>query len=197
MKAKIFKKVPIKPQTEYASREEYPDGGCVACYNCGDGRTIEHFPDDPTQPDGLSPFCDRCDSRVRQAIATQDFEGQNKAPKETRAQVSARMRRAAAMAADEVKAEPTFDMTPPDEDLSDGPVSDGEDADDEIPDGDQGETLNSGEVTAGASLVIESEGLDLAEIPGRSSDGKVGMPEIDAWKVNQELHEDQGQEDQD
>jgi len=177
MKAKIFKKVPIKPQTEYASREEYPDGGCVACYNCGDGRTIEHFPDDPTQPDGLSPFCDRCDSRVRQAIATQDFEGQNKAPKETRAQVSARMRRAAAMAADEVKAEPTFDMTPPD--------------------GDQGETLNSGEVTAGASLVIESEGLDLAEIPGRSSDGKVGMPEIDAWKVNQELHEDQGQEDQD
>lgn len=197
MKPKVFKTVPIKAQTEFASREEYHAGSCLRCANCEDGRPVEKFPDDETQPDGVSPFCDRCDTRVRGKIATHKFEAGEEAPAESRAQASARIRRAAAMEAKAMKDAPAPE---------DPPVEEPRDDQDQGDQGDQGEAqrhdgepmpVNNGEMTAGAKLVIETEGLDLASIPGRKDDLKVGVPEVNAWKEAKDLAEGSSDEQDD
>ena len=209
MKAKKFTSVPIKPQGEFASREEYQEGACLRCDNCGDGRLVRSFPDDPKQPDGVSPFCDRCDSRVRQAIAAHQFAAGTPAPTESRAQVAARMRKAAADAAAaqaaEGKATIPNDANPlktPDPTEESEPTPAGE----EPTEGEEQEAarhdgepvaLNSGEMTNGAKLAIEANGYDLSLIVGRVSDGKVGIPEVEAWKDAQELEPDEEPEEED
>lgn len=50
-------------------RKEYPAGFCKRCASCKAARPISHFPDDPTQPDGISPWCDWCDSAKRAEMA--------------------------------------------------------------------------------------------------------------------------------
>ena len=45
------------------------------------------------------------------------------------------------------------------------------------------EPLNNGEATPGALRMIKDEGLELAEIPGRERDMKVGIPEVQAYKA--------------
>ena len=222
--SKKFTTVPTKAQTEFASREEYPPGSCLRCANCGDGRLIKNFPADETQPDGVSPFCNRCDSRIRQAIATQDFEARQKGgkPVETREQVAARMRRAAAQEAQAVKdaknssdpiSEDDSELpsdTPTEEVTSDDSLGQEPEAEPtEEPDppeaepqeaakyGDRSAALNSGQMTDGARLRIEAEGFDLSQIPGRKDDGKVGIPEVEAWLSSQELYEEVEDEDED
>lgn len=58
---------------------------------------------------------------------------------------------------------------------SEEPTVDEKEADDE--------PLNNGEATPGALRMIKDEGLELAEIPGRERDMKVGIPEVQAYKA--------------
>jgi len=160
-----------KKPTEFRSREAYPKGSCLRCANCGAVHTVEQFPDAPEheQPDGISPYCQGCNGRLRSKAAAEA----DAPPVKTREQAAAEM--AAQMAEVPKEAPPVVESA---ENVdADGqpnpPDADGEPADD----------LNNGMVTPGAQVRLDADkSLVLKAIPGRSPDGKVGVPEIEAYR---------------
>ena len=174
----------IKQPTEFENREAYPEGACLRCSNCNAVRKVERFPDAPPgeQPDGVSPYCQGCDNRVRALV-----ESKKLPPPRTRAEAQADM------AAQMAKVPKESPVEEPKSVHNGRALLDDEDA------GDQGEAqradgrpvgeappadiVNSGQVTPGAQALLDADpSLDLKMIPGRESDRKVGVPEIEAHR---------------
>ena len=153
----------MKKPGEFTCRGDCGPGHHMRCVNCNAVREVKNFPDDPEQPDGISPYCDGCNSRVR-ALAAAAAEVP---PVRTREEAAADMTSQAA-------AVPKSAPPPAEEPPSGEPVHDGRSLID----------LNSGRVTPGAQALLDAdESLVLKMIPGRGSDGKVGAPEVHAYRA--------------
>ena len=178
---------------EYTCREDYPEGFHRRCIECAEGRPISKFPDDPDEPDGISQACSHCDRKVKARKAA------------TAAKDAARADMRAQQAAI-----PTDDLGPPEVIESPGSlqpvfddadhgvvgvdVTDPGDAEPEPPVEGEGDVqeqeqtsaaVNNGEATRAAKDIIEDEGLDLVEIPGREGDGRVTVAEVRAFMATE------------
>ena len=152
-------------QLPFTSRTDYPDGYHKKCATCEEGRPVDKFPDDVEQPDSVSIHCNHCHAGVKAAEA------------QTAGDEAARDRLAASMAAvstEGLKPPAPVEEVPPE------PVEPKPESEEEA------KPINNGSASKTAIELIEDHELDLADIPGRESDGKVTVTEVRAYLARED-----------